>query len=100
MISVTEVRMSPEEGLEGDHYRGRSGHRHVTLVQAEHLAVIASCMGLKNIAPECLRRNLIVSGINLRALRDKVVAVGEVKIEITGLCHPCRRMAEILGPGG
>jgi MOSC domain-containing protein YiiM len=92
--------MSPEEGLEGDHYRGRSGHRHVTLVQAEHLAVIASCMGLKNIDPECLRRNLIVSGINLRALRDKVVAVGEVKIEITGLCQPCRRMEEILGPGG
>ena len=100
LISVNEARVSPEEGLEGDRYQGRTGHRHLTIVQAEHLAVIACCMGREQIRPECLRRNLLVSGINLLALRNKVVAVGNVQIEITGLCHPCSRMEKILGPGG
>ena len=92
--------MSPEEGLEGDRYQGRAGHRHLTLVQAEHLMVIARCMGREDVTPECLRRNLMVSGINLLALRDKVVAVGDVQIEVTGMCQPCSRMEYILGPGG
>lgn len=100
MLSVSEVLVSPEIGIEGDRYRGRTGHRQMTLIQAEHLPVIASIMLCENIEPELLRRNLVVSGINLLALRDRVITVGDVKIEITGLCHPCSRMEETLGEGG
>lgn len=100
MLSVSEVLVSPEIGIEGDRYRGRTGHRQMTLIQAEHLPVIASIMHCENIESELLRRNLVVSGINLLALRDRVITVGDVKIEITGLCHPCSRMEETLGEGG
>lgn len=100
MQSVDEVWVSPDSGLSGDRYKGRSGNRQVTLIQFEHLQVIASCVGLSSIAPDMLRRNIVVRGINLLALKDKVVRVGEANIEVTGLCHPCSLMEDILGPGG
>lgn len=100
MISVNAVSVSPEMGLEGDRYQSRSGQRHVTILQAEHLAVIASCLGPESVTPEMLRRNLLVTGINLLALKNKVIVVGSVKFKVTGLCHPCSRMEETLGAGG
>ena len=42
----------------------------------------------------------MVSGINLLALKDKQFSIGEVVLEFSGLCHPCSRMEEYLGPGG
>jgi len=48
-----------------------------------------------------LRRNLVVSGLNLLALKGKQIRIGEdVLLDITGECHPCSRMEEELGPGG
>lgn len=92
------------QGLRGDHRsKGNinpANKRQVTLIQAEHLAVIASFMHLPEVAPELLRRNLAVSGINLLALRDRRFYVGEVLLEGTGPCHPCTRMTENLGEGG
>ncbi|RVT85244.1 MOSC domain-containing protein [Rhodobacteraceae bacterium CCMM004] len=86
------------EGLVGDH--GRSPRRAVTLIQWEHLPVIAALAGRKAVAPELLRRNLAVAGLNLAAVRKGRVAVGAAVLEITGLCPPCSRMEEALGHGG
>ncbi len=74
--------------------------RQVTLIQAEHLQAVASMLGKEKIEPALTRRNLVVSGLNLLALKDKTFYVGEVVLEYTGLCHPCTRMEENLGPGG
>ncbi len=100
VLSVAQVQATPGSGLEGDRYEGRSGARHATLIQAEHLPVIASLTGLEDVPPELLRRNIVVRGLNLLALRDKAVRVGDAEMQITGLCHPCSRMEESLGPGG
>lgn len=87
-------------GLAGDHYAGASGSRGVTLIQAEHLPVVAALLGLGDLAPALLRRNLVVSGLNLVALKGLRFQVGEAVLEGTGPCHPCSRMEETLGPGG
>ena len=72
----------------------------MTLIQQEHLAVIAACLGQESIDPSLLRRNIVVSGINLLALKDKTFRIGDALLEFSGLCHPCSKMERQLGAGG
>ena len=97
MTEVQEARLE-EDGLQGDH--ARPGKRALTLIQAEHLPVIAALAAIDHIAPDTLRRNLVVSRINLGALRGKQLLIGSALVEITGPCAPCSRMETALGPGG
>ncbi len=99
--SLQQVEALTLKGLAGDHFSGSAtSKRQVTLIQQEHLDLIASVMRLPNLTPGMLRRNIVVSGINLLALKDRKFWVGDVLLEYTGECHPCSRMEEILGPGG
>ena len=99
--AVESVEAITQKGLSGDHFSGSAGSkRQVTLIQQEHLQAIASFMHLKTVSPEMLRRNIVVSGVNLLALKDKKFWVGEALLEYTGECHPCSRMEETLGNGG
>ncbi len=97
---VASVQAEVGTGLRGDHHAssGRS-KRQVTLIQAEHLAVVAALVG-HPVAPADARRNVSVSGINVSALRDRRFRVGGAVLEGTGPAHPCSRMEETLGPGG
>lgn len=97
MQTVTRASLT-DSGLEGD--RSRAGKRAVTLIQSEHLPVIAALAGHEAIAPDVLRRNLVVSGLNLTSLRGTTLALGGAVIEITGPCAPCSRMEAALGQGG
>jgi MOSC domain-containing protein YiiM len=92
----------PGSGLVGDRFRGRGAEsqRQVTLIQAEHLTAVGSFLGGGPIDPALLRRNIVVSGLNLLALKDKRFRIGDALLEYTGNCHPCSRMEEVLGPGG
>jgi MOSC domain-containing protein YiiM len=74
--------------------------RQVTLLQAEHLAVIAQLARVDHIDPVALRRNLVVSGINLLALKNARLQVGDALLEVVGPCQPCSRMEASIGPGG
>ncbi len=87
-------------GLRGDRYGSGSGKRGLTLIQAEHLATIAALCGRGDIEPELLRRNAVVSGIPLIALKGRRFRIGEVLCEGTSPCDPCSRMEAALGPGG
>ena len=105
VLSVSEVEAREGLGLTGDHRAENrkpnlSSKRQVTLIQAEHLPAVAAVAGLEKAEPEKLRRNLVVSGVNLLALKDKPFYIGEVLLEGSGPCHPCTRMEEALGPGG
>ena len=101
MQAVDTAVFDAEQGLIGDHYSSRTGGaRHVTLIQAEHLFAIAAHLGLDVVTPEQLRRNIVVSGINLAALKGQRFTLGCAVLEATGECHPCSRMEEILGTGG
>lgn len=100
MQVVTNVLAQPGTGLLGDRYAGRSrGKRQVTLIQAEHIPVIASCAHINELTPEMLRRNIVVSGINLLALKNRQFYVGHALLEYTGPCDPCSKMERDLGPG-
>ena len=100
MREVDDVEALAGAGLVGDRYRSGSGKRGVTLLQAEHLPAIAALSGHAQVLPRLLRRNLLVSGIPLLALKGRRFRVGEVVLEGTGPCEPCSRMEAALGPGG
>lgn len=99
--AMVEVRSADItlNGLAGDR-RDSPGKRAVSLIQWEHLAVIASLMGEDAVDPMLLRRNIAVSGINLLGLRKARFRVGGALLQGTGLCAPCSRMEETLGVGG
>lgn len=86
-------------GLEGDHYAS-GGKRSVTLIQSEHLTVIASLLDRQTIQPELLRRNLVVNSINLIGLKGRKFKIGTALFQTTGICAPCSRMEKALGIGG
>lgn len=101
MVATASVVAEAGKGLAGDRYQtSRDGPRQVTLIQQEHLAAIASYLGRGSVTPAMLRRNIVISGINLLALRHRHFRIGNALLEATGECHPCSRMEEILGTGG
>lgn len=102
LVEVTSAHAIAGRGLEGDH-RARSrasSKRQVTLIQAEHIAVLGRLLRTGAVGAGLLRRNVVVSGINLLALKDRLFVIGEVVLEGTGACAPCSRMEVNLGPGG
>ena len=62
--------------------------------------MIAGCLHRESVSPLLLRRNIVVSGINLLALKNKTFRIGAVVLEFSGLCHPCSKMERQLGAGG
>ena len=112
-VVVDEAELVEGRGLLGDRHSTRATlganglARALTLIQAEHLPLLARWTGVERIDPALLRRNLVVSGLNLLALRSlfadqpRLWRIGSTAvIEVSGPCEPCSRMEDVLGPGG
>jgi len=97
IVVLTRAEIT-QAGIDGD--RGRAGKRAVTLMQAEHLPAIASCLGRHAIPPEIFRRNIHVRGLNLNGLKGREVQVGTAILRFTTICAPCSLMERFLGHGG
>lgn len=95
-------------GLEGDRAAtGRGGgKRQVTLLQAEHLPVVAALLRRPEVDPAVLRRKLVISGVDLLVARSvfrdhalHLLLGPQVVLEVTGPCEPCSKMEACLGAG-
>ena len=100
MVAVESAQASTGGGLTGDRYKGGNGKRGITLIQAEHLPAIAALAQRPDLTPALLRRNVVVSGIPLVALKQRRFRIGTAVFEGTEECDPCSRMEDALGQGG
>lgn len=100
LVETGAVIAIEDSGLVGERYQKKDGTRQVTLIQQEHLDSIASFLGKSGIDPQLTRRNIVVKGINLLALKGRQFKVGDAILEYSDDCHPCSRMEENLGVGG
>ncbi len=89
-------------GLAGDHrcLKSPGSARQVTIISREYIHQIAHQLGKDSIDPKLLRRNLVISGMNLNLLRFQRLQISDVILETSALCDPCSRMNENLGEGG
>lgn len=78
-------------GLEGNADQG--GKRQITVISVEAWAEAEAELG-RCVAPEARRANLLVRGVDLGQTRDKVLRIGDLRLEIRGETRPCRRMDE------
>ncbi len=104
--SVSEARVVPGMGIEGDRYfdgngtwsKHPGGGREVTLIEAEALEAIAQESGIE-LAPGASRRNLVTRDVPLNHLVGREFRVGEVRLKGVRLCEPCDYMEGLTQKG-
>jgi len=113
--SITEVRVFPGRGLEGDRYftgtgfyskKSSYGGREVTLIETESVEALfrevlnahRERLGVKLTAAET-RRNIATSGVPLNHLVDREFYVGAVLMRGTRLCEPCKHLEDLTQDG-
>jgi MOSC domain-containing protein YiiM len=104
--SVSEARVVPGKGIEGDRYFDGSGTwsnhpgngREVTLIEAEALEAVAEESKIA-LRPGDSRRNLVTRGVPLNHLVGKEFRVGEVRLKGMRLCEPCEHLEGLTQKG-
>lgn len=107
MISLSRVHAIAGRGLLGDRYEQRigtfsgrfevtAGARHVSIIDASAIAECNARLGSNLVACD-LRRNLVIRGLDLDALHGAVIAIGDVRLRLTGGCPPCGYLSRLLG---
>lgn len=102
MTLVERVEVLAGRGLKGDRSAAKASGsaRQVSFISLEHIQAVARLLGKTQIDPALLRRNIVISGVNIHALRYQQFTINGVLFEASAQCHPCSRMDENLGAGG
>ena len=95
MDARDSIELVAGRGVEGSADRG--GRRQVTIIEREVWESLMRELG-SDAGPETRRANVLVSGIDLRASRGRVLRLGDTRIRIAGEVKPCERMEEAV-PG-
>lgn len=106
MRTVEQAVAVAGEGLIGDRYQAGigtfssrfeivSGARALSLLDSDSLRRCGERLGRVFSSAE-LRRNLLIDGLDLMALRGHTLRIGEVRIELVGSCPPCAYLSRLL----
>ncbi len=98
---VGAVEAVAGRGLRGDRYFDHKDNYkgQVTLFSLEVFTALCDALDLPQASPAALRRNLLVSGLDLNDLVGKSFELQGVRLEGTEECKPCYWMDEAIGPG-
>ena len=89
MKAVDEATLVEGVGIEGNADRG--GYRQVTLLETGAWERATTELGVE-VDPADRRANLLVRGLELRDTANRVVVIGDARIQIRGETLPCGRM--------
>jgi nitroimidazol reductase NimA-like FMN-containing flavoprotein (pyridoxamine 5'-phosphate oxidase superfamily)/MOSC domain-containing protein YiiM len=101
MTAVAEVELVAGKGIVGDRYFGVVNEQeatNITLIAQEDLDAVQQEYGFP-ITADQTRRNLLTVGVPLSHLVGKRFRIGEVVLEGTEICEPCKGLAEFSGYG-
>ncbi|QXD25562.1 molybdenum cofactor biosysynthesis protein [Opitutia bacterium ISCC 51] len=102
LISRTSVNVIAGSGIEGDRFcRHRPDYNgHVTFFSQEVWDEVRDILGLSEaMGPELTRRNVIVSGVDLKALYGVPFEIDGIRFLGTIHCAPCPAMNRVFGDG-
>lgn len=100
-----EVLVRAGSGIVGDRYFGRPAHRNaaVSVLAVEGIEALAGELGLPVPGPLLARRNVVLRGAEVEALRGHVFSLdcgaGEVGLRGGRPANPCAWLDVALGPG-
>jgi FdhD protein len=88
-------------GIAGDRYHGKNpgSKTQVTLLSLAVMEEMCHSLGIERLDYALLRRNVLVSGVDLNGLIGKRFSIGEVEFEGVEECKPCYWMDEAVAPG-
>ena len=102
---VHRVEVRAGHGIVGDRYAGRAAHRDaaVTVLAAESVEALAAELGTGPLDPLLARRNVVMRGAEVEALRGEVFSLdcGEGVVVLRGgrPANPCAWLDTVLAPG-
>ena len=89
MDARERATLRARKGIEGNADWG--GWRQVTIIEKERWEAVTAGLGV-TLDPSLRRANLMVSGIDLEASRDKTLQIGGVRIKMVNETAPCNLM--------
>jgi MOSC domain-containing protein YiiM len=95
MDAVAQAHAVKDRGLVGNADQG--GRRQVTVIAREAMEAAGVELGCV-VDPRFRRANLMVSGLDLRESRGRVLRIGGLRLEVRGETRPCELMDRAL-PG-
>lgn len=102
LLSMESVNVVADAGIEGDRFcRHRpDDNGHDTFFSREVWEDVARMLGLPpEMGPELTRRNVIVSGVDLKALYGVEFVIQDIQFFGTVHCSPCPAMNRAIGEG-
>lgn len=95
------VEVTPGLGIPGDRYAMRRGHWSAPRWPDKELTFVSSEVGDElSIAPELLRRNIVVRGVQLLGLIGLEFRVGSTVLAGVRPCNPCQYLEGLVGRPG
>jgi FdhD protein len=101
MTPLEEAVCHAGQGIAGDRYHGEDpgSKKQVTFVSREVVDEMCRALSVGRVDYSALRRNVLVSGVDLNALIGKTFIIGGVVFEGVEECKPCYWMDQAVAPG-